>query len=244
MAEYTLSEMKDKIAKLLAKAEATTNEAEREAFTAKAEQLMVRLGIDAAELEAAGEVKPEEVIEVHRTYTGGYAIVMVPFASAVCRGFGNLTTLQSVYRSSRRVYIIGHKSDVEMVMQLLDSLETQAKSAMHRWQKTAPERQWQDSGQRYVGSRTFLQYFGFRVGDRLKELRQETQQEASPGAALVLVSKKDRVDDWTGKKYPKLKKSRTGARTYNSSAAGAGVAAGNRASLGEKAIGENFDELA
>lgn len=61
-----LDKMKDKIAKLLAKAERTDNEHEAETFTASAHKLMLAYGIELAELESAGEVKPEEIVEVYR----------------------------------------------------------------------------------------------------------------------------------------------------------------------------------
>lgn len=53
------------IGKLLAKAERTDNPHEAEAYTRKAEQLMVKLGIDEAMARAAGgaDVKPEQVTE-------------------------------------------------------------------------------------------------------------------------------------------------------------------------------------
>ena len=68
----------EKIAKLLAKAERTDNEHERDAYTQQAERLMLKLGIERAELESAGEVKAEDIVEVTREWTGNYAITMVP----------------------------------------------------------------------------------------------------------------------------------------------------------------------
>lgn len=234
--KFDIDQMKDKIAKLLAKAEGTDNEDEREAFTAKAEKLMLKLGIDAAELEAAGEVKPEEIIEVRREYKGGYALTFVSFVHAVANGWGNVTVLQSGRGSVRYAYIIGHKSDVEMLTQLITSLELQAMSALHVWQKTEPSRQYQDNNARYVGSRSFLEAYGRTVGNRLFKLRQQAETEATTGAALVLASKQSRVDDYMGQAYPKLGKARGGNRRYSAIAGAAGREAGNRADIGGKRV--------
>ena len=234
-----LESKKATIAKLLAKAEGAATEAERDTHTEKAEKLMVSYGIEAAELEAAGEVKPEKIVQVSRQYKGGYAIVMVPFAHSVAAGFGNLKTLQSKYGQHRSVYIIGHESDVEMFTSLLNSLEHQAMAAMHTWQRVAPERKWQDNGERYIGSRTFLESFGSTVGRRLAQARREETAETTvtPGAALVLASKQDKVDAEVARRYPKMGAARGGAERRDYSGAAAGREAGNRASLGNKGVG-------
>jgi len=89
-----LSKMKAKILVMLAKAESSEFPEERDLFNAGAEKLMIRLGITAAELEAAGEVQAEKVIEVNRTYPGEYSIAMLPLVNSVAHGFGHITILQ------------------------------------------------------------------------------------------------------------------------------------------------------
>lgn len=238
---FDLSEMKAKIAKLLAKAESTDNEHERDILNEKAEKLMLRLGIDAAELEAAGEIKPEEIIRVKREFGGNYAIVYIPFVADVANGFGNLTIIQTNYkdRLDRVAHIIGHESDVENFLTLLDSLLLQVKSALRRWQKENIEaRRGLTDMVKYVQHRSFITGFGLQVNERLLALRTEIEEEASTGAALVLASKQDRVDDKAGEMFPKLKKA-SSTKSWSQQGLHAGAKAGSTADIGQTRVGRN-----
>jgi len=241
--KFDLKQMKSKIAKLLAKAEGSSTEEERAAFTAKAEELMLKLGINAAELEATGEVKPEEIVEVQRPYSGGYAREMVDLVHAVCSGWGNLTTLQSGRGANRMAWIIGHKTDVELVQQLISSIELQAMAALHHWQRTEPSRKGQDNNARTIGSRSFIAGYAQVVRQRLFELRMQVEEEATPGAALVLASKQDRINSWMENQYPDLKEGRADRRRYSSVGARAGAKAGLSADLGQNTVDAGDDEL-
>lgn len=237
---YTIEQMKDKIAKLLAKAEGTTNEHERDAFNEQAERLMLRLGIEKAELEAVGEVKPEDIVEVKREWHGNYSIVMLPFTYDLARGFGNLTILQSSNYNGmlRTSFIIGHKSDVEEFTRLLDSLALQVMSALKRWQKEhREERRYLTDMEKYVQHRSFISGFGSEVRRRLTAERREEEQAASTGAALVLASKDERIVAWVQETYPTVGKARGGAQVYSSRAASDGASAGRSADLGHKGVG-------
>lgn len=242
---FDLAAMKDKIAKLLAKAERTDNEHERDAFNSQAERLMLKLGIARAELESAGEVKPEEIVEVVREWKGNYSIVMVPFVANVAEGFGNLTILQSTRSAMlRKTFIIGHKTDVEEFVALIDSLALQVLSALHRWQKEhKEERRGLTDMEKYVQHRSFISGFGLTVSSRLAEERKEEEQEASTGAALVLASKESRIKGWLDEKYPKLGTARGGMQQFSSRAARDGAVAGRTANLGNKSVGGKTGEL-
>jgi hypothetical protein len=236
--KFDIAKMKDKIAKMLAKAERTDNEHERETFTAAAERMMLRLGIQAAELEAAGEVKAEEIVEVNHTWTGIYATTMVEFTHRLAQGFGNLTILQSSRGQRRRVvFVIGHKSDVEQFMALLASLNLQAVSGLKRFQKENTEdRAWRSVQEKFVQDRSFLQGFAGEVSRRLSALRVETEAEATTGAALVLASKMDRVTEKVNEMYPNMGKARGGMQQFSSKGAAAGRTAGQSANIGGKSV--------
>lgn len=237
---HSIEDMKRKIAALLAKAERTDNEHERDAFNAQAERMMLRLGIEKAELEAAGEVKPEEIVEVTREWHGNYSIVMLPFVADVAAGFGNLTILQSSnYNGMRRTsFIIGHKSDVEEFCRLIDSLHLQVMSALKRWQKeTREQRRYYTDMEKYVGNRSFIGGFGMAVRRRLFEERRQEEATASTGAALVLASKMDRILAWRDEQYNNLRPARGGIQQHSSIAAGAGAIAGRNADIGNKRVG-------
>ena len=236
--KFDVEKLKSKIAKMLAKAERTENEHERETFTAAAERMMLRLGIEKAELEAAGEVKPEEIIEERHMFTGIYAATMINFTHRVASGFGNLTVLQGSGGQRRKVaYIIGHKTDVQQFMTLLASLNLQALSALKRFQReTRDDRQWYSVQEKFVQDRSFLEAFAAEVARRLASIRIETEAEATSGAALVLASKWDRITAHMDEKYPNLRQSRGGNRRWSSVGANAGRTAGQSANIGGKSV--------
>lgn len=223
--------MIDKIKALLAKAEGTTNPHERDSFNAKAEELMLRHGVEQAELESRGEVKPEEIVQETLAYRGSYSEVMGNFANAVCIALGHLTVLQTPpFRGTRYVYIIGHETDVENAVLLVRSLETQAIKAAKAWARQgyggySPVTGWD----KYQCRRTYVRSFATGAGDRIQREREVREGGASAGAELVLVSKQQRVDSWVAETYTKLGKSRGLSTGYG---ARDGYAAGQKADIG------------
>lgn len=229
--------MKSKIEKLLAKAAGAATPEEAHAYQEKAQRLMIQWGIDEAELEAAGTVKAEEIVEVHIDYLGSYGPTHDIFAGEVCRGFGNLKVLHSSWGdSNRRVYIIGHQSDVQSVIMLLASLKDQAMSELKAWQRAAAsERKYQSEWEKWKGNRQFLVSFAVEVASRLIAMRTEMESGLETGTALVLVGKQARVDSYLEEAYPNLRSSRGSMHGSNSGRA-EGRAAGGRARLGGSEI--------
>ena len=235
-----MADWRTKIAALLAKAEGTDNENERDTYVAKAEELMVKWGIERAELESIGQVKPEEIIEVHRDWKTIYAPTMGLFAYTIGLSYGNLSFLQSRSGSAFvRTYIIGHKTDVESFLMLLDSLNLQVWTAVKAYRKETREaRRWHTIHENFVADRSFIEGYGNTVATRLYALKKETEKTASTGAALVLVGKMSRVRAWQAEKYPNTGKARASSRQWSSEAASAGRTAGQKANLGDKGIGQ------
>ena len=130
-----------RIKALLAKAESTTNEHEADALQRKAEELMVKWGIDDAALESASGADrvSANVIERRMQFTGIYADAMCKFFGPyIVRGVAgdNIKLLNGVKGS---LYLIGMKSDVDRAVVLIESLEAQAMHAM-RTRPTATSR--------------------------------------------------------------------------------------------------------
>lgn len=234
-----LAAWRGKIAKLLAKAERTDNDHERDTFLAAAERLMLRLGIHRAELEAVGQVKREEIVEAKREWNGNYSIVMVPFVYDVARGFGGLEVLQSTRNAMRRTtYIVGPKSQVDEFCRLVDSLNLQAFSALKRWQKTnVAERRGLSDMEKFIIHRSYLAGFGQQVGRRLTKARTQEEASATPGAAVVLADRQVEVRAWLDEKYGTLGKARGGMKYGSSLAREAGQEAGAKAVLHDKSVG-------
>lgn len=231
------NKMKDKIEKLLAKAESTSNDHERDAFTAKAQRLMLEWGIEEAELESRGEVRPEPVVEIHRSWHTTYAIAWVRIAADVAYGMGGLRVLKSGSKSHHSAYAIGHQTDVENFWILMNSIELQATVAMKRWWRISEDRPraW-TARDAYKMRREFLLGFGAECGRRLRDLRKEVHVDATPGAALVLVSKDQRVSNYIDNHY-RLRK--VPGMTRDTSGEAAGREAGRRADLGGKSVESN-----
>lgn len=233
--KFDFEDMKRKVQGLLAKAEGTDNEHERDAFNAKAEKLMLKLGIARAELEADGKLNAEPVIRAHRDFPGNYSIVMLPFVADIASGFGHITTLQTTYKGNltRRAWIIGHASDVEAFLLLLDSLTRQVMAALKVWQKENIEvRRHQTDMERYLGHRSFITGFGVAVRTRLLVERKAEREQASSGAELVLVSKNERIKDWVSENIGELSKAKGGPKNGSRIGFLGGVAAGEKADLG------------
>lgn len=238
---HTTPDYEAKIAALLAKAEGTDNPHEREAYSRKAERLMVKWGIDEAVARAKLEGKkgqPAEKIVEHRVEVRGRMHqAEVDMAFAVARGLGNVRVLkQGSYKGSTSyVYFIGHESDVQRIEQLYASLRLQANSARRAWWRTAPERQYLSQWQSFAAQRQFVNSFGYEVGRRLRAMHKEEVQEASTGTELVLLDRNQRVNAWLEEKYPKLGKARGHSTTWHG--ANEGRAAGARADIGQGRVG-------
>jgi len=230
-----LQEMKTKIAGLLAKAERTDNEHERDAYNAKAESLMLKMGIEAAELEAGGVVNDEAIIEVKIPFTGIYAVTMPSFVAAVARAMGGIEVLGSSSGKTRYAYVIGHKSDVERMEMLIASLQLQSLTAMKRWWKGNEERTYLTAMQAYKARRQFIFSFGIGAADRIRSERTEQEAEVSTGAALVLVNKKEKVTSWMNQQH-NVSKGR-GMHGGGAGAGSAGRSAGRQANVGTTAVG-------
>jgi hypothetical protein len=234
----------EQIAQMLAKAESTTP-AEAEMITKRAEKLMIRHGIDEAMLQASKTgkaAKTEDIVEKRTTFvSGSYGAAYIMLAQSVVTGLGSLRLIQSHYRANYTAHIIGHESDVDAAIMLIDSLRVQADSAMASWWATTGkyELEWGGRQEQWKARRQFILSFGYAVQRRLIEARRTTikEMEAETGATgteLVLVSRKELVDAKVTQMYPKLSR----GRGIDGSAAGraAGAAAGARANLG-KSIG-------
>jgi hypothetical protein len=162
--------IKKRIEKLLRLAE-SSNPHEAELATKKAEALMVQWGIEAAELDAKGEIS-EKVVEIHRYYTTN-SRAWAPFVHSVCVGLGNLKALKLKMGGSKvRMYLIGHESDVDRAQMLLNSLEIQAERALAAWWSAYPDKAWIPQGQWYKAKHQFLMSFGEEVRRPLAEPRE------------------------------------------------------------------------
>ena len=172
-----------RIRALLAKAEATTFEHEAEAFTAKAQELMARYRIEQALIDSAASESGAEPgsrrIEVPNPYASAKALLLAVIADA-----NGCTAVWSKARGESTVF--GFPPELTAVDSLFTSLLVQATAALQR-HGSKRDRFGRNRTKRFRHS--FLMAFAGRIGERLREVVDETvaQAQAQVGVALVPV---------------------------------------------------------
>ncbi len=217
----------ERVRALLAKAESTTFEAEAEALTAKAQELIARYSLDQALLStsaaAAGALPIGTRIWIDDPYTEPKSSLAARVADAnrcSCVWDPNL----------KYVTLFGFDHDVAAVELLYTSLLAQATAAMIRHGSVQDR-----TGQSRTRSfrRSFLQGFAHRVGDRLREVTAAEEQAAVESSAAllpVLAGRQEQVELAFREAFPDV----VMRRTTVSNAAGwhAGKVAADLAQLG------------
>lgn len=237
-----MTDIESTIAKLLAKAEGTTNQHEAEAFMAKAEELMLKHGIERAQLEAkATGVKKTTPIVTKRIRIkdgSGYALAFLQIGFEVGPSF-NVRVLQSSVHGSndKMLWLIGHEDDVADAETLWTSLRTQAQPAAVAWwrREGKPAQPWASDNDAYLARREFIFGFAAGAGSRLRETRNRVVAEAGSGAELVLVDRSKAVDRWVEENLKVGKGRATSRRTGGYDARSAGREEGRKA-VGNRSI--------
>ncbi len=228
----------DKVQKLLAMAEdPSATPAEAEAFSAKAEALMIKFSIDAALLQSRGDRPVDKLISVNVDLADPYANVKRDLTWSVAKALGckaiwswRWKVINGKRGKSHYMTIVGFESDVAKVQTLLASLFIQMSRALVANDYARPYGEHLRTWRNAVG-------VGFTnaVHSRLAQLRKKATDEArieSTGTDLVLADRTAQVDDEYARLFPDSKSvSRTAARSlagYRN-----GVMAGNRADLNQ-----------
>lgn len=238
----------DKIGKLLAQAEGTTNEHEAEAFVTRAQELATTYAVDlelARSRQAAKRLRTrEEALEQRRLEVGekgrrgNRQLVLLYLVVAQAND-----VMVNVAQDSTFVLGFGHTEDLDVVERLWASLATQMASAAARRLRTGEHR---TAGVPAVSWRlSFYEGWLHAVQERLTAARdravtQHAPAEAGePGAALVLRAKAERVREFHDR-ASQARGSWRGARADRQVHRGAwraGQQDGQLARLGEPAVG-------
>jgi Protein of unknown function (DUF2786) len=247
----------DKIAKLLAKAESTTPE-EAELLLAKAQELMTQYAITEALIDQARGVERDEIEQRTFAYGGYYHadkgnLAWIIIRNNGCRGVymrsGEWTSARTIgdktYRMWYEITATGFRSDLDRVSLLESSLQIQMARALNDWWKTE-DRSWMSKTQNVRARQSFMEHFAYGVDEKLRTAtiagRKAAERDAAGGTsedaakdavALVLRSRKDRVDEWMDRKYGTLRAGRGSYRKTDYNAAEAGRSAGRRADVGQ-----------
>jgi len=230
----------DKVRKLLAMAEGAATEGERDAFTAKASEMMARYGIERAHL---GALHPETDKPADKIIDAPE-----PFATVTMNmlaWLANAMRCKAVLLSGKgvkQVHLFGYASDLERVDVLFTSLLLQSATALRAARPPA--------GTPHIRSwnRSFLMGFAVTVTGRVRaaeeraaEAAQATETAAGtaggaggPGTAVVLADRSLAVQARVGREYPKLSK---GKVTWTGGGYRSGSDAGQRANIGGTGVG-------
>ena len=219
------------IQKLLRKAEGASTPAEAEAYSAKAEELMLKHSVDPEALKEA-EATGDKVT-TRRFTMGTYAKPKSILLGEIAAAFGARAFLLG--GQSRNVVIHGWERDLDMIETLFESLERQAMSAASAAHQARP---WVH-GKTFTTS--FLVGFARTVSMRLRARKTTVEREAeatTPGTTLVLVDRKAAVERAVAEatKNAKVRKA-TSSQVSSSAGWNAGQRAGERADLGGSRVG-------
>jgi Protein of unknown function (DUF2786) len=211
---------------LLAKAEATNFEAEAEAFTAKAQDMMKRYSIDAAFVAASADRRGMAAgIESRRVHMESpYAEEKATFLSVVAR----VNTVRAIWIPDVGfTTLMGFPVDLDLTELLFTSLLVQATRASA--EATTADRRLRTASFR----RAFLISFARRIGERLTAAGQQASIEAEEhyGGALVpvLAAKEEAIDQAYATAFPNSRPMR--AKSFDARGWHAGRAAADRAHI-------------
>lgn len=217
----------DRVRALLAKAESTTFEAEAEAFTAKAQELISRHAIDQALLHAAdrrGAGEPGvRTIRIPDPYAGTKALLLSAVADA-----NHCRTVWA--KPTRTATVIGFPDRLEAVELLFTSLLLQATTAVLA---TGPAVDGRGRSRTRSFRHAFLTAYAVRVGQRLEEAAGAVESAAATERAdllPVLADQDRRVSQALRARFPQVGTSRVTASNAHGWAEGRRAA--DRAELG------------
>lgn len=202
----------DKIRKLLAKAESTTEERERDLFLAKAQELQDKYAVDITLLAAAGQIRQEAVVKLRFCEERNTPLIkakreLVAWLCEVNRCKGIM--------GHRRAYIdvYGHESDAEMVRHLFGSIMLQLQTAMARDERVLEMTDMRPQQEMKGWRVSYAHGYVRRVGSRLVQAQQAAQTNATPtagtpGTALVLADRRQAVERHVAEQFGKLRATR------------------------------------
>ncbi|WP_406106736.1 DUF2786 domain-containing protein [Micromonospora globbae] len=220
--------MLSKVRKLLAQAEdPACTPAEAAAFTAKATELIARYGVDRALLasrDPATDPVGDRVVEVIAPYARDKAGLLAAVADPLrCR------CVRRRHGSGFAMHLFGFASDLERVDLLFTSLLVQAAHGLAGTPVPAGE-------QPAAFRRSWLAGFAQSIGARLRAAETAAATDPrTPGVALVLADRSDRVRRRLAEVYPRLRTAPP--RRLAGSGFASGADAGRRADLGGPSMG-------
>lgn len=231
----------ERIRSLLAKAEATEYEHEREAFMKAATDQMAKYGVEQAMLDATKKVREKPSNRRVVIEDGQYIDRRSDLASWLTAAMnlkGAIWTEQRRRGKARILHVFGYESDLDRFDMLYTSLSLQMASGLTR---VKPPQGEHPRAFRNAWMLGFISKVTAMVKEREKQAVQEAETKTT-GTEVVLRDRRMVVEEEFTAAYPKLGKAK---KRYMSSAAGfeRGQVAGARANLGGTGVENRRAEL-
>lgn len=237
--------MLERVRRLLSKAEGAATDAERDAYNAKAAELIARYGIDEALLAAqqqAPQHAADRVVVLDPPYARDKGSLLAAVAGPL-RVRAVLRQVRSPGPSSANalsMHLFGMAADLERVDVLYTSLLVQA---AHGLAVVRPKRVTESVA---AYRRSWMIGFAYIIQQRLAMAEAEMQRRAEaatgsgaastgPSVSLVLADRTALVDAAVLSAYPRLRSAR--GRLLSGSGSAEGAAAARRADLGGQRLG-------
>lgn len=225
----------DRVRKLLAKAESTTNANEAEAFSAKAAQMIAAHRLDLGHIRDSLE-RGSLGIKRLPIGRGAYVRARLALLMAVAGNHDCEVVFQSGPAGTTAI-VAGFESDLDVTELLFSSLHTQAAGQMATMRRSTPA-----ATQRY--RRSFLFGYARRVSELLAEARPTPPARAAGGGGSgspsdllpELAERADRVKAFAAKSFGRVVAA-SPARPAQASGWQAGHRAASNADLGRNRVG-------
>jgi hypothetical protein len=217
----TLSPLVDKIAKLLRLSE-SPNQHEAELALSKAKQLAVENDIDLASVST--NTMPEETYEKDAVTFGKRKPVTGKFVIWIVESHFNVSVVGSGSRENgTQINFIGKTSDIQIAIYVFNFLSQTFMSLWHKYQDDT------DCSARSRGSYFYGLYQGLDEKLTAARVRAESAKfselEVTKGAeasaeikniyALMVVSKKEKLNNAVEKYFPRIRRTHTTVRLHN-----------------------------
>ncbi|WP_376773832.1 DUF2786 domain-containing protein [Lipingzhangella halophila] len=247
----------------------SVTDAESQAFTAKAAELMTRHAIAEAEARAQRGEAAESVTRMDFPVSGvgGHGKARVKALAGIAAAYGCQSAVRgnTSANTERTLIIVGTVSALDSLRVLLPSIMTQmeASARLTARNHVSDLREMRNYDRSTLATernrfyRSFVRAYGYAVAERIREFRTRLREEpsgaagddsgtataegdtTSRGAELVLRDDVNRVQEDFQQRFPQLRPTRP-ERTHHRAGARAGYIRGRRAELGvETSVGQN-----
>ena len=245
-------DMVEKIAKLLAKAESSTHEAEQQAFVAKAQELMSKFAINEAMLKFAGKQQTEGIEEVeiiwnrysYQPFKTNFLNVLARHNNVVCFYTNGDWIRTEDGKHGIKVTLVGYKSEVQFVQMLFASTWIQCMNLGNQAFRARVD----STIKRPKFWHSFIEGYSHRIDRRLTDLKIASEADGAKtngtGVGLALRDRRQDVRNHVNSKYhlgiAKSRNHHADPNAYNS-----GSSAGSRADIsgGRGSVSGNIKQL-